>query len=280
MALFGPPVNMDAKSAKRSADVLLAAVKEYRSIEATGSAVISSLCNLLGRSAVLAPKAAACKGITLHPPCDEPSAAPVHHSSLSGGASETLLMFGDIFQRVLEVHIAEAEKQIANLRTVVNHLDAVMFRLMQPMAEIEKSMKRAPGAGLKSSMGSPVPRTPVTSALSPLPRPSPAPTSPALRPPSSATATPITSPSASDTVPGMLAADVLRAAMDLYVFLEADIARKKLLIAVCDPWTIDHAQTLEKQWECDRDSGGGEGAAWRHVLELALRIAGTVEAVS
>lgn len=234
-----------AKAAKRSADGLLEAVKEFRGIEETGASVISSMCNLHSRLGILGPKAERFA----------PGRGPISPAALTGGLSDVLLLFQDVFPRLVSGHEVELEKQWSNLRQVVGGLDGLLLRLAQPVAEVEKAYRKC-GAGPVAGMGSP--RTPATPPPPPSPLASPSPSS------------------VGGTVPGMASSEVLEACLDMYVFLEGEIARKRLLVAVAEGSGDDGPAALEAGWPCDV----AVPAQWARMMEIALRIAGTTQAVT
>lgn len=135
---------MTDKPAKRAVDALFASVREYRSAEAIGIAVISSACNLVERLELLKRKAAEAPRRGLHPKQGEVVSGPAQHGFLSGGLSDALLLFADTYPCMIEAHVVEVEKQAANLRAVLATLEGVLLRLPPAPQTARASPQRTP----------------------------------------------------------------------------------------------------------------------------------------
>lgn len=253
----------DPKAAKRCVDAVLVGLKEYVTAAAAGEAVLASVANLLGRLSALLPKVPAAPTATpLHPHHGAPPAIVQPHGRLAGTFADVLLFVGGVYERASEAHSAEVGKQHANMHTVVQQLEGTVLKLSQTVVEAEKGLRKCSGAG--PALLSP-PRVPSSPS-------SPAPGSPAL---------------AAATLPGLAPADLFRHALEVYAFMEADLARKRLALARWDSSSPDSTEATLQQWSHAATCGGNGGEleglgvpTWAHVLEVVLRVNGNLDAVA
>ncbi len=173
----------------------------------------------------------------------------------------------------MEAHAVELERQRANLRAVVTSLESLLARVQQPVAELEKSLRKISSS---TSFASPRP-SPALEASRPLATPA-AVDSPAPRPSIARrlfdTPSHETPPRTVDiTVSSMSPMELTICALECAQFLEMDVARKRLLCATHDLLVSVEAQQFAATWECSTCD------SWARILEIALQVAGTLEAV-